>query len=265
MAKARPKRPQQTEMPLLPSGRGGWRPGAGRKPKPVARVLHRRRGEIPAHCPVHVTVRLRRGIPSLRRGRFVRAFRQSLCWCSLRAGFRVVHYSIQKNHLHFLIEAQSHAVLGRGMKSLSARIGRCVNRVFARAGRVLDGRYHHRVLSTPREVRHALAYVLLNARHHYYERYRRPPPVVELDQASSAIWFDGWKQPRPPPGRSTAGPDDTRANAASRMIRETAAPRSWLLRRGWRRHRLIDLAEVPGAAGEFDTPLGCNAGRLPAR
>jgi REP element-mobilizing transposase RayT len=223
-------------MSLLPSGRGGWRPGAGRKARPGARVLHRSRGNLPTQCPVHVTVRLRRGIPSLRRARFVRAFRQSLRGCSLRAGFRVVHYSIQSNHLHFLIEADDNTALGRGMKSLSARIGRCVNRVFARTGPVLDGRYHHRVLATPREVRHALAYVLLNARHHFYGRYSQPPPDVQLDRASSAMWFDGWKPARPPPARSIA---DTAA-------KDTATPRTWLLRKGWRRHRLIDPAEVPG-------------------
>ena len=127
------------------------------------------------------------------------------------------------------------------MKSLAARVGRCVNRVFARAGAVLDGRYHHRVLTTPRAVRHALAYVLLNARHHYYERHRRPPPGVELDPASSARSFDGWKA-RPPPASPRGG-----SEGAPSVSQETAAPRSWLLRTGWRRHRLIDPAEVPGA------------------
>jgi REP element-mobilizing transposase RayT len=228
---------RQRELRLLPAGRGGFRPGAGRKARPGARVRHRARGNIPGHCPVHVTVRLRRGLPSLRQGRFLRAFRRSLCRCSVRAGFRVVHYSIQKHHLHFLIEAQGKGALGSGMKSLSARIGRCVNRVFGRSGPALDGRYHHRLLRTPREVRHALAYVLLNARHHYYERHHRPPPRVQLDPASSSIWFDGWQHSRSPP----VTPDAARAD------RETAMARTWLLRRGWRRHRLIDPAEVPGA------------------
>ncbi|HEX7038458.1 MAG TPA: hypothetical protein VF210_22025 [Pseudomonadales bacterium] len=60
----------------------------------------------PRHCPVHVTVRLQRGLPNLRRKRFVSAFRYSLAQCAERPGFRVVHYPIQHNHLHFLIEAQ---------------------------------------------------------------------------------------------------------------------------------------------------------------
>jgi REP element-mobilizing transposase RayT len=239
------RKPRQTTMSLLPSGRGGWRPGAGRKPAPGARVLHRARGEFPGRCPVHVTVRLRRRIPSLRRARFVRAFRRSLCECSVRAGFRLVHYSIQRNHLHLLVEAEGAAALGRGMKSLAARVGRCVNRVFARAGPVLDGRYHHRVLTTPRAVRHALAYVLLNARHHYYERHRRPPPGVDLDPASSARRFDGWKPP--PPASPRGGGAEGASSVSHSVSQETAAPRSWLLRTGWRRHRLIDPEEVPGA------------------
>jgi REP element-mobilizing transposase RayT len=186
-------------------------------------------------------VRIRRGIPSLRGGRFVRAFKRSLSACCIRPGFRVVHYSIQHNHLHLLIEAQGKGALGRGMKSLSARIGRCVNRVFERAGPVLDGRYHHRVLKTPREVRRALAYVLLNFRHHFYQRHRKPPPRVRLDPASSAAWFNGWKPPHPPPSSPASTP--------SSPPQEIASPRTWLLRKGWRRHHLLDPAEVPGAPG----------------
>src|SRR5690606_32264414 len=237
MKKARRRRPKQTEMVLVPSGRGGWRPGAGRKARPNARVLHRRREPIPGHCPVHVTVRLERGLPNLRRKRFVSAFRQSLSQCAERPGFRVVHYSIQHNHLHFLIEAQGKRALACGMKSLGARVARCVNRVFARRGRVLDGRYHHRLLRTPRQVRHALGYVLLNARHHYYERHRKPPPDTRLDPASSAVWFEGWKHP--------AWAREQIA-AAEVRFREVAPAATWLLTKGWRRHRLIDPAEMPG-------------------
>jgi hypothetical protein len=95
---------------------------------------------------------------------------------------------------------------------------------------VLLGRYHVRALHTPREVRNALAYLLLNARKHWAQRRGFAPPV-KLDEASSAAWFDGWSrllQP-PPAERSPVAP-----------------PRSWLLRVGWRRHGLVDPAEVPG-------------------
>ncbi|MYE82991.1 MAG: hypothetical protein F4X36_14375, partial [Gammaproteobacteria bacterium] len=154
-----------------------------------------------------------------------------------RPGFRVVHYSIQNDHAHFLVEAQGKVCLANGMKSLGARFARCVNRVFERAGRVLADRFHHVVKRTPTEVRRALAYVLLNVRKHFWQRRRREPPVV-LDGASSGLWFDGWKGRAPPVGRY-ADP--------GRQC-EVAPARSWLLSKGWRRGGLIDPAEVPGAS-----------------
>ena len=101
----------------------------------------------------------------------------------------------------------------------------------ARSGPVLAGRYHVKALKTPREVRNALAYVLLNARKHWKQRTGQTPPV-RLDEASSGCWFDGWS--REPPAARAKG------------AREVARPRSWLLAKGWRRHRLIDPAEMPG-------------------
>ena len=183
-----------------------------------------------------VTVRVRDDVPGLRCARFVRAFRETLRKGARRPGFRVVHYSIQDDHAHFLVEAQGKVSLANGMKSLGARFARCVARVFGRADRVLADRFHHAVKRTPTEVRRALAYVLLNARKHFRQRRRREPPVV-LDGASSGLWFDGRKCRGPPAGRYADNGRD----------REVASARSWLLVKGWRRVGLIDPAEVPGA------------------
>ena len=186
--------------------------------------MHRQRDRIVARVPVHVTIRLRRGIPTLRQPRFVRRFRTSLSEACVRHGFRVVHYSIQRDHMHLLIEAQSNRSIACGMKSVGARIGKLANRVFERRGKVLDGRYHLRPLRTPLEVRRALRYVLLNHRHH--AACRATP-----DPASSGRWFDGWRSAATPPIIAD--------------VREVAPARTWLLRLGWRRHGLIDPTEIP--------------------
>ena len=228
--------PKQIEFEFRPTGRGGARPGAGRRRTRRSRVPHRTREAIPRGCPVLVTLRVLDDVPALRRGCFVRAFRESLGNAAVRPGFRVVHYSIQNDHAHFLVEADDKVCLANGMKSLGARFARCVNRVCQRTGRVLATRFHHVLKRTPTEVRNALAYVLLNARKHYRQRRGRKPPVV-LDGASSGLWFDGWKGRSPPPlGRY--------ADAYRRC--EVAEPRTWLLEKGWRRIGLIDPAEVPG-------------------
>ena len=225
--------PKQTTFEFRPTGRGGARPGAGRKRVRKSRVPHRTREAISPRCPVLVTLRVEEDVPPLRRGSFARAFRDTLRQGAERAGFRVVHYSLQDNHAHFLVEADDKEKLANGMKSLGARFARCVNRVFGRRGRVLATRFHHVVKRTPTEVRNALAYVLLNARKHFRERRGYRPA---LDAASSGRWFDGWGTSPPASGR----------HADVGRAREVAAPRTWLLGTGWQRVGLIDPAEVPG-------------------
>jgi hypothetical protein len=139
------------------------------------------------------------------------------------------------------VEAQGKEALANGMKSITARLAHAVNRVSGRSGPVLDGRYHHRLLRTPREVRRALAYVLLNARRHLAKRHGAARATTStLDPASSARWFTGWRhgwRARLAPVReiTPGGPD-------------VAPARTWLLTVGWRRHGLLDPSEVPGVA-----------------
>jgi hypothetical protein len=111
-------------------------------------------------------------------------------------------------------------------------VGACGQPCLSTGGSVLAGRYHLRVLETPREVRNALAYVLLNVRKHWRGSDGHAPPV-KLDAASSGRWFEGW---------SVKAPGfEERSD-----LREVARARSWLMTTGWRQWGLIDPAEVPG-------------------
>ena len=179
-----------------------------------------------------MTLKVRHDLPSLRTKRTVREIERSFAKGCERGSFRVVHYSIQRDHAHLLVEANGGEALGRGMKRLAARFARAVNRALGRSGGVLADRYHLRVLRTPREVRNALAYVLLNARRHLAQhRGRSAVRGAEIDPASSGRWFDGWT-------RATAG--------VARGDPAVAHPHTWLLRTGWRRHGRIARTEVPG-------------------
>jgi hypothetical protein len=185
-----------------------------------------------------VTLRVRDDVPSLRTVKIVREIARTFATGCARPGFRLVHYSLQAKHAHLIVEAHDRDALGRGMKAIGARLARTINRVAGRRGRVLVDRYHHRVLPTPKEVRNALRYVLLNARRHAATVRKDVTKTVDLDPASSARWFDGWK----PKAALTAG---TTA-AASHAPPPVARARTWLLKVGWRRHGLLDPADVPG-------------------
>ena len=176
-----------------------------------------------------VTLRVRDDVPRLRERRFIEELRTTLSTCR-RQGFDVVHYSIQNDHFHLIVEADDHDQMGRGMMSLCIRIARAVNRVFDRTGKVLAGRYHVRWLKTPTEVRNALSYVLLNVRKHWRAARGAPPPV-RLDEASSGRWFDGWR----------GGLRGIREGP-----REVTPPRTWLLAAGWKKKGLITPEAVPG-------------------
>ncbi len=226
------KRNRQLAMDLRPPARwGGQRTGSGRRAGPGPSVRHRKREAFPGRFPCLITWRLRAGLPSLRSGALVREVRKSFAVACERGEFRVIHFSLQRDHAHLIVEARDRTALGRGLKSIGSRLARAVQRIYDRRGPVLAERYHLQLLRSPRQVRNALAYVLLNARHHFYLRTRSTPPV-RADEASSAPWFRGWY--RMPPGVTSAGPTPV------------AEPRSWLLATGWLRHGRIDPAELPG-------------------
>src|SRR5215475_1994312 len=159
---------------------GGKRRGAGRKlMRERAGVVHRRRPVLKPRFPVHVTWRMRKDVWNLRTHRCFKALARAFWGGANRFGFRLVHYSVQGNHLHLLVEAQSERSLSRGMNGLGVRIARGLNRVMRRRGKVLEERYHGHILKTPTEVRRARAYLLQNAERHF--GCRGPDPYTSRE------------------------------------------------------------------------------------
>jgi REP element-mobilizing transposase RayT len=229
---ARKREPQQRQLEF--PQRGGARKGAGRKPKGrVAGASHAARASTPARHPLLVTQRLCAGLPSLRKAGEREVIFDAIADASERDGFRIVHFSIQTNHLHYVCEARDAQCLSRGMKGLGVSLARRLNRLWRRTGRVFAERFHARALATPSEVRNALVYVLNNARKHGVLG-------AGVDAFSSGPWFDGWRLEETPQQRRVR--DRCRHARAS----PTASAHTWLLRIGWRRRGLIDTSGVPG-------------------
>ena len=203
---------------------GGKRPGAGRPKGKRTVAPHRARPFHDLNHPVHVTWRIVRGLPSLRGralagvvGRTVRA-----ATLSRNSTFRVIHFSIQSNHLHLIVEAGSKETLTAGLRGLAIWLARRINERLGTHGRMIAERYHARPLTTAREMRNAIVYVLQNHKHHSPSRYL-------VDECSSGPWFTGWAAPLPRP--PTASP--------------VASPTTDLARRAWRRYGPIRFDEGP--------------------
>ena len=207
----RSRKPKQLTLARR-SGWGGARKGAGRKRQDGqagAGVPHLRRAPLNPRTPVHVTLKVRREVWSLRRGSSVEALKSALLAVKLkhaqtgRSPVRVVHFAILSNHLHLIVEAQGRMALSRGLQSLEIRMARALNRSMNRTGRVFADRFHAHLLKTPTEVFRARRYVLENAAVHAVRS-----------------------------GLAPAGPD----GLTSAALPDCASiPQTWLLREGWRR------------------------------
>ncbi len=163
-----------------------------------------------------------------------------------RADCRVVHFSVQGDHVHMLVEANDAAALRSGMQGMTTRLARAINKALRRRGKVWADRHHRRALTKPREVRNALAYVLLNHRKHgaagVVVLRVFGAKEASLDPCSSSVYFDGWSSRSMPLVAALARGEDA-------ALRPVPPPRTWLLREGWRKYGLVDPSEVPGSSG----------------
>ncbi len=148
------------------------------------------------------------------------------------AEFRIVHISIQHNHLHLIGEAANKAALTRGMQSFAINAARAINKAWGRGGKVFAHRYDSRQLKTRSYARNAISYVLNNWRRHREDFFDGAARAAKLDEYSSAISFDGWT-------RKFRCPPDYDPLPVSK-------PRTDLLVWAWRSCGLLDHDERPG-------------------
>lgn len=224
--------------------RGGKRPGAGRPARGArASEPHKERPEHRARNPVHVVLRTVNDVGNLRRRHVYREVRRATLTAAKREDFRIVHLSIQRTHIHLLVEAENNIALARGMQGFEISAAKRINALIGieqntprRKGCVFPDRYHATVITSPRQARHALAYVLGNWRRH---REDRGAGDQKLDGYSSAVQFAHWTEQ--PDARSFRPPDNE--------LLVVKSPRTWLMSVGWRRCTpTISCWETPGAA-----------------
>ncbi len=228
------------------STRGGKRCGAGRPPKGKrAGAPHKKRARLRSNTPVHVTLRVVSVIGSLRKRLMYHALRwATLALAAKHEDCRIVHISVQRDHIHLLVEADDEECLARGMKAFEVSAAKRLNAALKwkvrRRGQVFTDRYHAEYITSPRQARNALAYVLNNWRKHREDGAlpRRPDVAFEHDWFSSGWMFAGWRERE---GELFVRPTPDGFEPLAIWF-----PRTWLLATGWRRHGLISLYEVPG-------------------
>jgi REP element-mobilizing transposase RayT len=222
---------------VFPNGWGGRREGAGRKTSSKRRnVRHQVRPGHRAAEPVHVT--LRSGFRPLRSAFVFPTLRGAIRDLNQRwkERFRVVHFSVQSDHLHLLVEAVDRRALLGGVRGLSVSVARRVNRLVFRRGGCL--RIAGMAVRCPRRepsvTRSSTCWGTSGSTNH--REAKRWTHSLRLPI------FRGLQRLQGSPSRSElrriAGRDVARGSPV-------LEPRTWLLRAGWRRHGLISIREAP--------------------
>ena len=139
--------------------------------------------------PVHVTLKICRGLPNLRTPRAYRVLERAFRAGKEKQNFGLCQYSVQRDHLHLIVEANNRRALARGIQGLAIRIAKALNKHWhGRRGSVFSERYFARALVKPMEVWRALRYVLNNALKHG-DWFSKSLP----DPFSSGRWFRRWE------------------------------------------------------------------------
>ncbi len=239
----KPQMPAQQELALdkpTKQPHGGKRPGAGRKPTRGRKgAPHKARPTLKSRFPVHVVLRVVPAVGSLRKRLMYRALREATIAVALRelnyreeGAFRIVHISIQRTHVHLLVEADHKTALSRGMQRFQISAAKHMNAAIGvgrpgprRRGTVFPDRFHQEIITTPRQARHALAYVLNNWRKHREDQLRATLRW-NVDPFSTGVLFAGWRE--------------REDEALLWQWRQTYQPlvvylpKTWLLSEGWR-------------------------------
>ena len=220
-------------------GWGGKREGAGR-PRTVNTgrhrdTPHRKRPELDSRHPVHVTLRLKEHFRiSLRNGKSYRAIRVVLLIMLDQPGFRIVHFSIQSNHLHLLVEADNKQALSEGMRRFGIHAANAIHSsIGGYAGKVFRFRYNARQIKTASHARNAISYVLNNWRRHRRNLDCAGAMKATLDPYATGLSHPPWAQKfRVPDGYEPL---------------PVSPPQTWLLKRGYKRYGEIDPWETPAS------------------
>jgi len=224
----RSRKPRQEKLPLVEKLKhGGFRKGAGRPKSDF--LTHKTRETITGKHPLHITFKIKAGLPSLRQKRFYQAFKKSVLKAQNK-GLRLLQFSILSNHVHMIVEISDNKTLHAALKSLNTAFAKRVNFLVNRIGAVLRERFHLHILRTPQEYKNALKYVLLNFAKHDGKNF-------EIDLYSSAVTFNDFDLllKRAENERLKRQPWQYFVASLDTLEAMLATPLMWLSRGGWQK------------------------------
>lgn len=128
-------------------------------------IRHVRRLRLKKASSLHLTIKVRENKADIQSKRILKALHHAIKRARLK-GLKVVHYTLEYNHLHLLVESVDNKTLHKGMQSFGITIAKAINKIKRTKGSVYKNRYHLKLISSPRQLRNVLHYIFNNGVKH---------------------------------------------------------------------------------------------------
>ena len=142
-------------------------------------IRHTKREEILRPSPLHLTIKLKKA--NIQNKVILNGLRHAIMRARLQ-GLKIIHFSLEKNHVHLYVESQNNEILGRAMKAFGVSLVKKINRHFKTNGSCYKTRYHLHILRSATEVKRVIHYILNNGIKH-----RRTSSLIDPYNSSLAL------------------------------------------------------------------------------
>lgn len=139
--------------------------GAGRPRIHDPGISHRKRPCLKKPSSLHLTIKVKR-IKAEMKNRTVLILLKRAILNARKQGLRIIHFSLEYDHVHLLVEAADNLVLGKGMQAFGVTLSKAINRLKKLNGEVYKHRYHFRKITSTRELKVVMNYIFSNGMKH---------------------------------------------------------------------------------------------------
>lgn len=135
----------------------------------------------------HLTIKVKSNKADIQNKKILKALHHAIFRGRLK-GLKIVHYTLEFNHVHLLVEASCNRVMHSGMQALGISLAKAINRFKSLKGSVYKHRYHYRQISSPRDLKNVLHYIFHNGIKH--KRTRHVLDLYNSCLAEKRLWAE---------------------------------------------------------------------------
>lgn len=138
---------------------------AGRPPKTDPGIRHTRRPLLKKPSSLHLTIKIEKQKSHLKNKTILAILKRAIL-NARKQQLRVIHFTLEHDHVHLLIEAENNRVLGKGMQAFGVTLSKAINRLKKLTGQVYKHRYHFRKITSSRQLKNVMSYIFRNGMKH---------------------------------------------------------------------------------------------------